>query len=306
MSSWYHPIDIKTWFRRLLTPRSLILGLLLLVLAVTELRLDWIENMVGAYLVKTNHGRPESGAIWDQGRKSSQARQTLESYMNQRRSAQDEARRAVSLGQLVTAVEGTGNAMLSAEHFIELYMKLPPVLSHELISPFTMLSYTSGGRWQRTYFEFQEPQLLVYLLDGDNQVLHRLSINPGLLALIRRGEVAITTGLEQLSDFKSYIYEADRFFNTLNSFPAAVRQAIIAHPEDLLRVSGRLVRVGIAAAAVGNTVDLGFEIQAADGLKVILMQGAAGEVRALQRILEGGRPEESPSPRRWPFYREGH
>jgi hypothetical protein len=305
MSSWYHPIDIKTWFRRLLVPRSLILGLLLLAIAVTELRLDWIESMVGAYLVKTNHGRPESGAIWDQGRNSSQARQTLESYMHQKRSAQAEARGAVSLGQLVTAVEGTGNAMLSAEHFIELYMKLPPVLSHELISPFTMLSYVSGGRWQRTYFEYQEPQLLVYLLDGENQVLHRLSISPGLLALIQRGEVAITAGLDQLADFAGHIYAAERFFNTLNSFPAAVRQTIIAHPEDLLRVSGRLMRVGIAAASMGDTVDLGFEIQAADGLKVILMQGAAGEVRALQRVLEGGRFEERPSPGRWPFYREG-
>ena len=305
MSSWYQPIDIQTWFRRLLAPRSLIVFLILLAIAVTDLRLNWIENIVGAYLVKTNAGRPESGTIWDQGHKSSQARQTLEGYMNQRRSAQDEARRATSLGQLTTAIESTGNAMISAEHFVELYMKLPPLLSQELISPFTMLSYMSSGRWQRAYFERQDSQLLIYLLDAENQVLHRLSVTPGLLALIQRGEVAITTGLDQLADFAGHIYAAERFFNILNSFPATVRQAIVAHPEDLLRVSGRLMRVGIAEAAHGDTVDLGFEIQGADGLKVILMQGAAEEVRTLQRLLEGwtsqiGRPSNPYSPRREP------
>lgn len=305
MSSWYQPLDIQTWFRRLLTPRSWILGLILLALAATELQFHWMETWVGAYLVKTNPGRPESGAIWDQGHKSSQARQTLETYINQRRSAQAEARRATSLGQLTTAIESAGNAMISAEHFIELYMKLPPLLSHELISPFTMLSYLSSGRWQRAYFERQDSQMLIYLLDAENQVLHRLSVSQGLLALIQRGEVAITTGLDQLADFADHIYDAERFFNVLNSFPAAVRQAIVAHPEDLLRVPGRLMRVGIADTASGDSVDLGFEIQAADGPKVILMQGAAEEVRTLQRILEGwatyrGRPAGDSPPRGTP------
>ncbi len=305
MSSWYQPVDMETWLRRLVAPRSLILVLILLAIAVTEARLNWLENIAGAYLVKTNPLRPESGAIWDQGHKSSQARQTLESYINQRRSAQDEARRATSLGQLTTAVESSGNAMISSEQFVELYMKLPPLLSQELISPFTMLSYISSGRWQRTYFERQDSQMQVYLLDAENQVLHRLVVSQGLLALIQRGEVAISTGLDQLADFAGHVYAAERFFNVLNSFPAAVRRAIIAHPEDLLRVSGRMMRVGIADSAMGDTVDLGFEIQGADGLKVILMQGAAEEVRTLQRLLEGwtsymGPPGGGFPPRREP------
>jgi hypothetical protein len=297
MSSWYLPADIQAWSRRLLAPRSATLLLLLAALAMTELRFDWIESLVGGYLVKTNVGRPESGAGWEQGRQSHQARQTLESFMNQRRSAQAEASRAGSMGQLIASIGAANTTMVSSEHFVELYQKLPPILSHELISPFVVLALTSAGKWQRTYFERQDQQLLIFLLDGDNQVLQRIAVNAALLNLIQRGEVAITGSLDQLSDFARHIFPAERFFNMLNAMPVAQRRAIIPDPSELLRISGRIVRVGISNNTDGDNVDLGFEIQAADGLKVILVQSRADEARRLQRALEGGSAFIWPPPR---------
>jgi hypothetical protein len=157
-----------------------------------------------------------------------------------------------------------------------------------------LLSFMSSGSWQRTYFERQDKQLMVYFLDANNQVLHRLVINQGLLAHIQRGEVAIDSGLEQLADFSAHIYPAELFFNTLNTFPADVRKGIISHPEDLLRISGRIARVGISENTMAGTVDLGFEVDAAEGTKVILVQGRVDDVRQLQWALDGssavGRP----------------
>ncbi len=286
MTPWYTPTNFKAWLRRLLALRTAMLLLLMIALVVTEFRFDWIENAVGAYLVTTNSRRPESGTIWDQGRQSDMARQTLAQYADQRQNVQREVRRATSMGQVVAGIDSDRGAMISAPHFVELYLKLPPVLSHEIISPYTLLTQLSTGHWRRTFFERQGQQLSVYLLDDHSQVLHRLALGPGLLGHIQRGEVAIHSSLYHLSDFAAFIYPAEQFFTALNALPASVRQGIIAHPEDLLRVSGRIVRVGISSDAVDGAVDLGFEVEDAEEPRVILMQGRPNDVQRLKWILE--------------------
>ena len=285
MTPWYAPTDFKEYSRRWITLRTALVLLTVVALAATEFRFGWLENAVGAYLVSTNSGRPESGTIWDQGRQSELARQTLSQYMNQRQDAQREVRQATTMAQLVTGAASERGAMISADHFIELYLKLPPVIAHEIISPFTLLSHLSSNRWQRTFFERQDQQVSIYLLDDHNQVLHRLAIGPGLIEHIEQGEVAIHTSLHQLGDFADHIYAADRFFTLLNSLPEQVRKGILASPEELLRVSGRIVKVGISSESMGSATALGFEVEDLQGSKVILMQGRTEDVERLQWML---------------------
>jgi hypothetical protein len=289
MINWYAPENLIQWIRRLLVPRAFGLLLAFAALVVTELRFDWIEIAVGSYLTTTNAYRPETGNIWDQGRQNDSARQALSQFMNQRQSAQLEARRATSLAQVVSGIDDERGAMISAEHFVDLYLALPPVISHEIISPYTLLAQLSSGQWQRTFFEQPEHQLSIYLLDSQNQVLHRLIVGSGLLEHVLRGEVAVSSSLSGLSDFADHIYPAQRFFELLNNYPAGVRQGIIANPQDLLRISGRIVRVGISNTTFGDVIDLGFEVEGGQGLKVILTQGNADDIRRLQRALDGSR-----------------
>ena len=112
--------------------------------------------------------------------------------------------------------------------------------------------------------------------------------------------MAIHTGLNQLSDFSAHIYPAEQFFGALNSLPEEVRKGVVASPEELLRVSGRIVQVGISSDSLGGAVTLGFEVEDLQGAKVILTQGRSTDVERLQWILEsrsadgvspqGGRP----------------
>ncbi len=299
MTLWYAPDNMRAWRRRLAAPRIAFLMIALAVLIVTEWRLDWMETGVGGYLVATNSYRPKSGTIWDQGRQTESARQALAEAANQRQDLQNEIRQAVTLGQVVADIGDQKGAMLSADHFVELYLKLPPVISHEIVSPYALLNYLSNGQWQRTFIERQEQQLSIYLLDVQSQVIHRLNIGPVLLGYIERGEVAIGSGLEQLSDFSGHIYPADRFFAALDSLPEEVRKRIISHPEELLSLRGRIRRIGISQSAIGDAVELGVEVEGLDGSKVILIQGVADDVRTLQQELEGGGSVS------WPWSRGG-
>jgi hypothetical protein len=287
MAPWYLPTHTRTLLQRWVSLRTVLMVLAGLALLITEFRFNWVESVTGRYLVSTNAARPQSGAIWDQGLQSLQARKTLASFVDQRRAVQSEARQAATLGQVVEGLNNGDDAMISAAHFVELYLKLPPVLGTEMVSPYAILSRLSDGKWQRVYFDRQSDQLLIFFLDSDNQVLDRLSIGTSLLAHIQRGEVAINGRLEQLSDLAVNIYSADRFFSVLNSLPAHVRQSIIPHPQDLLRVSGNLVRVGISDRHQFDSVDLGFEIASAHGFRVILIQGQLEAVRQVQRRLIG-------------------
>jgi hypothetical protein len=296
MTPWYAPTNIKEYGRRWVTLRTALLLSAIVALAGTELRFDWLENAVGAYLVSTNGARPESGIVWDQGHQSELAQQTLSQYMDQRQDAQREVRRATTLAQVLSGAASERGAMISADHFVELYLKLPPVISHEVISPFTLLSQLSSDKWQRTFFERNDQLLSIYLLDDQNQVLHRLDIGPGLIEHIEQGEVAIHTGLHQLSDFADHIYAAEPFFAFLNTLPEQVREGIVASPEDLLRLTGRVIRVGISRESMGGATALGFEVEDLLGSKVILSQGRTEDVQRLQWILESqsGRAEVRP------------
>jgi hypothetical protein len=256
------------------------------VLVFTEFRFDWVEDVVGAYLVTTNGARPESGAIWDQGRQSELARQTLSQYMNERQDAQREVREADSLAQVLTGLVDDRGAMISTAHFIELYLKLPPVLAREVVSPYILLGQLNAGQWQRTFFELQDRRLAIYLLDDQNQVLHRIAVGPELVDYIRQGEIAVHTGLHQLADFAAHVYPADVFFNTLNALPEDVRKGILPTPEELLRVAGRIVQVGVSSETMGDVVQLGFEVEDLQGARVILTQGRVRDVQRLLWILE--------------------
>lgn len=280
---WYAPISFKDHLKRLVALRTALVLCVVLALVVTEFRLDWIEKALGTYLVTTNAQRPESGTAWDKGRQTDQARQTLSQYTHEREDAQRDARRAVTMGQVLTGIDAQKGAMISAEHFIELYLKLPQVLSNELISPYTLLTQLSSNKWKRTFFERQgSEQLQIYLLDDHNQVLHRLSVGPVLSEHIRRGEVAVQTRLDQLGDFTGRIYSAEKFFAALNTLPEEVKRGVVDSPGSLLQVSGRIVRVGISGQSMDGTVDIGFEVEDGQGAKVILTRGRVSDVHRLQ------------------------
>ncbi len=247
---------------------------------------SWLESAVGAYLISTNDLRPESGAIWEQGHQSESARNALNLHMDRRQGVQREVRLASSMGQVLAGIEAGRGAMISAAHFLELYRKLPPVLSEEIASPYLLLAQWSGEKWQRTFFEFQNAGLAIYLLDAHSQVLLRLDLGPDLVEHIRRGEVAIQASLDQLSDFSAHIYSAGHFFSVLNTLPVNIRKNAVAQPEDLLRISEKIRRVGISSESLAGAVDLGFEVEDANGVRVILTQGATTAVLRLREALD--------------------
>jgi hypothetical protein len=287
MTEWAEPRDFREWAKRIFALRPMLLLLVLSSIFILELRFDWIERILGSYLVTTNSERPESGAIWEKSHQTRTAQQTLEKILTDRQTMQREARNAATFTQIAANVALGKGVMLSADHFRKLYLRLAPSIANDIISPFELLGLVSEGRWRRTFFEKSITGLMIYLLDANNRVLRQLELDSVLLSQLKRGEVALAESLDQLPIFENRIYSADQFFNSLESFPEEVRRSMLPHPERLLEVSGQIVRVGISDETLSGFIELGFEFFDGTQHHVVLVQGHEWAVWRLRSHLEG-------------------
>jgi hypothetical protein len=287
MSQWAEPRDFNEWARRAFGLRSILTLMLVSSIFILELRFDWMERILGAYLVTTNSERPESGSIWEKSRQTRTARKALEQILTDKQTLQREARSAATFTQIAANVTPGEGVMLSADHFRKLYLRLAPPIAHEIISPFELLGIVSDGLWRRTYFEKSGAGLMIYLLDTNNRVLRQLELGTRLLSQLKRGEVALAESLDQLPIFEDRIYPADRFFNSLESFPEDVRRSMVPQPETLLEVPGQIVRIGISDETQSGFIELGFEFLNGAQRRVVLVQGHEWAVWRLRSNLEG-------------------
>jgi hypothetical protein len=302
MEELTEPKDLHDWAARAFTLHVLVLGGVVLALIGAELKLHWVERVIGAYLVSTNPDRPESGAIWEKGRKTQSARSAVERLASNREAYQRMARNAGNLSEIVGSLAPGQGAMLSAEHFRELYQKIPQGLAAEMISPFELLRFANEGRWSRTYIEKSSDGLMVYLLAPNNHVLRQVKVASAALALLVRRTEASSQTLEDVPSFQSRIYPAERFFGALAALAEDERRGLVPQPERLLEVSGQITRVGISDEVLAGFIDIGFEIRSGSHRRVLLIQGQDWAVWRLRSLLEG----KSPGPRSGKSPQEGH
>ena len=290
MTDWVEPRDFKEWAKRIFGLRPILTVILIGCILILELRFDWMERILGVYLVTTNVERPETGSIWEKSHQMLTARQTLEQILTDRQALQREARSAETFTQIADSVTNGKGVMLSADHFRKLYLRLAPAIAQEIISPFELLELAGNGRWHRTYFEKFGIGLMIYLLDDGNHVLRQLELNSTLLSFLKRSEMALTESLDQLPIFKNRIYPADRFFTALTDFPEDVRRSMLPHPETLLDASGQIVRVGISDETLSGFIELGFEILSGTQRQIVLVRGHEWAVWRLRSHLEEKKP----------------
>ena len=269
---WSEPQDFRDWLSRLFSLRAILAALIVYSIVLAELRFDWIEQMVGAYLVRTNSHRPQSGAIWEKGEETLTARKTLEQIVTDRESSQRLARGAETLSEIAEALDPRHGVMISAAHFRDLYLALPTAVAQDIATPFELLRLQSSGRWERTYFRKFGSSIRVFLLDLENRVLKELEVPPDLLDRLRQRQDFSEGVLEDYPSLKNRIYPADRFFEALANQPEEIRRSILPAPERLLALSRPISRVGVSDEALTGFVDIGLEFSAEGRTMVMVVQ----------------------------------
>lgn len=299
------PADIQQWLGRLFSPRSVLWLLVLTIALVSELRFDWVERALGAYLVTTNAARPESGTIWEKGHRSLSARETLEELAADRMASRREAQGAESFSQILESLSAAEQAVISADHFRRLYSGLSPELAGEVMSPYLLVDLLGRGVWERTVFRRSGVGVDVYLLNAANGVLRQVALPEPLVDRILQGEKPIASRLEDLPAFSRRIFPAHRFFEALQALPEDVRRDILPWPDALLETGGRVARVGVSDEVRNGRIAIGFEIERNGGHEVVAMEGRDWAVWRLAPLLGAERKTEGGGdrPRREPDVR---
>ena len=287
---WTEPRNLTEWAKRGFAIRPLLLCLFFSTLLISELRFDWVEQTVGAFLVSTNTGRPESGTIWETGKQTRTAQKTLEQIVSDRQTSQQETREAESFREIASTILPDQWVMIPPDHFRRLYLKLKPGTAEKLISSFELLKLINQRKWDRTYFEKDGDGLNIYILDTNNRVLKQLTIPPDLLYGMGESQVEMDETLDNLPQFENRIYAADLFFDALDSLGEEVRRNVLPQPGQLLHLPGHIVRVGVSNETLSGFIELGFEIETTAQQVVILMNGHERAVWQLRSKLEGRKP----------------
>jgi len=284
--TWSEPKTFPEWTQRLFSFRAMMMAMLFLVLFISELRFDWVEQAFGSFLASTNASRPESGAIWEKGKHTRTAQQAIEKIVSDRQSSYREAGNAASFKQIATTIQPEEWLLVPPDLFRRLYLELQPEVAQEIIPPFELLELVNNQDWDRTYFEKDKDGLNVYLLNQENRVLRKLAISPDLLYLMTDSEVLADQRLENFPVFDGRIYAGRFFFQVLQKLTEDVRKGVIQRPENILDVPGHIVRVGISDEAISGFIQIGFEVESGTQRVVILLRGHEWAVWRLHSVLE--------------------
>jgi hypothetical protein len=291
---WCEPRDLRDWFKRLFSLRSLTFILIVLFLAVFEFRFDWMEKALGSYLSTTNRQRPETGEIWETAHETQQALDTLNEITVDREAIQRNARKAADLSDIISLISGNQTVMISPEHFRSLYLKLSPSIARRILSPTELLRLLGEEQWDRTYIRKFQNQLNIYLINRNNQVLREIDVADSTLVQIERRKIIFEGTLEEWGASPDSIFPADRFFSALDNLPEDVQAEILEQPEQILNESGRLVRVGFPPLLQTLWVDIGFELLDGSVRRVVVLPAREWALWRLRSFLEEESAEISP------------
>ena len=305
MPVWSEPQNLKTSLLRAMSFRGTVFLLAVLAIAMSEVRFNWVERLVGRYLVAANAYRPELGSVWDQGRLKQIATQTLEQMVTQQLSVQRDAREATSLTQLIDGLAASQGAMISAAHFKTLYSQIPESVARTLFSPMLLLRISSEKNWERTYLERENGQVGIYLLDRANHVLSYTTVSDRELKATGTEPTLFPGALEDQPEFAGRIYPADRFFMALETLPPDTQRGVISQPGLILANEGTPVRVGFSDEVTADRIRIGVEVETPQGRQTLVGMGQEWAVWQVRMLLEPQLSQPTSPSARWPMRRTG-
>lgn len=305
MTGWSEPRDLKTWVIKGVSLRGIVLLLVALSVVISEARFNWLEIFIGRYLVATNSHRPESGSVWEQGKLKQVAEQALEQMVNQKITAQREARDADSLVQLIDGLGETQGAMISATRFKRLYGQIPESSAQMLFSPILMLRLSAQKNWERVYIERESDNVIIYLLDHTNNVLSYNTISQNRIRSSGIDPPVLSGSLDDHAEFAGRIYSADRFFMALGTLAPDAQQSVISQPGPLLTAEGSPLRVGISDEVISGNIRIAVEMMTSQGPHIMLVNGQEWAVWKVRQLLEPRLIKRQGKNRHWPRFRIG-
>ncbi len=287
IQKWYEPLSVGEWVRQTLS--FLNLGLLILTVAfgASEFRFDWCEKLLGNYLLATNDLRPETGALWEAGRQTSNAHKSLNLIITQREDSRRSVHGAESFPVLLESLGPGEWVTLEKEHFKKLYLSLSPGIGRQIIDPSYLVWLLNGNITDRIFCEGMTEGIKIYFIDSQNRVIRQIDLKKNTIIEIESRNEPVQGRLSEIEAFSNRIYPAAKFFDAMLKLPPEMISELMVDPDLLLEQEGTIQQVGIWNEADDGYIKLGFEFEYRGENRVLLVQAREWAVWQLSLILKG-------------------
>ncbi|MFA5905666.1 MAG: hypothetical protein WC836_17170, partial [Desulfobacula sp.] len=253
----------------------------------SEFRFDWFEKLVGSYLVSTNALRPETGAVWETGKQTTNAHEYLNAIVSKKEDIRQNVNKASSFSDLLPSLSPGEFVTLEKQQFKALYLSLEKSSSLKIIDPARLVWLLNGSDLDRIFCEGTKGGIKIFFIDSENRVIKDIELKKEDIIEIENADKPITGTLTDMAGFKGRVYPARIFFDALMKLPSEIIPDLMMDPEALLRQEGKIIRVGIFNEAVNGYIKLGFEFEAPGGDQIVFLKGREWAVWQLSLNLKG-------------------
>ncbi|CCK78740.1 conserved uncharacterized protein [Desulfobacula toluolica Tol2] len=283
---WYEPAGFFEWLRRTFCFLNIAVFMLTAMVVFSEFRFDWFENLVGSYLISTNEFRSETGAVWEKGKQTSNARKYINKMISQKEDARQSVHKASSFSGLASRLLPGEWVILEKQRFKALYLTLEKSTALKLIEPARLLWLLNGSSLDRIFCEGIKGGIKIYFIDSENRVIKQIDLKKQDILDIENGEKPVSGNLDQIDGFAGRIFSAENFFDALFKLPADIIPDLMENPQALLKQDGRITRVGIWNEVKNGYIELGFEFKGTQDSQVVFVKGREWAVWQLSLNLK--------------------
>ncbi|MCK5348974.1 MAG: hypothetical protein KAJ25_06265, partial [Desulfobacula sp.] len=253
----------------------------------SEFRFNWFENLVGSYLTSTNEFRPETGAIWETGKQTSNAHEYLNKIISKQEDTRQNVYQASTFSGLASGILPGEWVTLEKQQFKTLYLSLEKSTALKIIEPAQLVWLLNGSSLDRIFCEGITGGIKLYFIDSENRVIKQIDLRKEDILEIENGEKPVPGELADMEGFSGRIYPARFFFDTLFKLPADIIPDLIVNPESLLKQEGKIINIGIWNESENGYIKLGFEFEETGGKQVVFIKGREWAVWQLSLNLRG-------------------
>ena len=288
IQQWYEPLNFSEWLRRAFSFLNIAVFIITAIFIFSEFRFNWVENFVGSYLTSTNEFRPETGAIWETGKQTSNAHEYLNKIISKKEDTRQNVYQASTFSGLASGILPGEWVTLEKQQFKTLYLSLEKSTALKIIEPAQLVWLLNGSTLDRIFCEGITGGIKLYFIDSENRVIKQIDLRKEDILEIENGEKPVPGELADMEGFLGRIYPARFFFDTLFKLPADIIPDLIVNPESLLKQEGKIINIGIWNEAENGYIKLGFEFEKTGGGKqVVFIKGREWAVWQLSLNLRG-------------------
>ncbi|MBU1342117.1 MAG: hypothetical protein KKE44_02675 [Proteobacteria bacterium] len=284
---WYEPLNFSERLKRTFSFLNIAIFMVTAIFVFSEFRFDWAENLVGTYLASTNDLRPETGAVWEAGKQTSSAHESLNKIISKKEDTRQTVHQASTFSFLASSIVPGEWVTLEKQQFKSLYLALEKSTALKIIEPAQLVWLLKGSSLDRIFCEGIIGGIKIYFIDSENRVIKQIDLKKEDILEIENGDKPVSGKLADMAGFSGRTYPARNFFDALFKLPPDMIPDLIVNPEALLAQEGKITRVGIWNEAENGYIKLGFEFQEKNSTQVVFVKGREWAVWQVSLNLKG-------------------